>query len=111
MVDWLSVDLTDHDSLRLWLAIWGMAAVDDELGGIVSAWYQAYIETFSGLLQEIFPQLANTRAMEAATTITAQFDGLMIVLLLGGPSPKIMADVSNNINTIIDKIIEACSDS
>ena len=111
MVDWLGVDLTDHDSLRLWLAIWGMAAYDEELGGVVSAWYQAYIETFSGLLQKIFPQLANTRAMEAATTITAQFDGLMIVLLLGGPDPKIMADVANNINTIIDKIIEACSDS
>jgi AcrR family transcriptional regulator len=111
MVDWLGVDLTDHDSLRLWLAIWGMAAYDEELGGIVRAWYQAYIKTFSGLLQKIFPQLGNTRAMEAATTITAQFDGLMIVLLLGGPDPKIMADVTNNINTIIDKIIEACSDS
>ena len=109
MVDWLISDLTDEPTLRLWLSIWGMAAFDEELAEIVRVWYHDYTQTFSELLREVFPQLNNDQAIEAATTITAQFDGLMIVLLLGKPSPNTLAAVERNINSIITKIVDVTS--
>ena len=109
MVDWLISDLTDEPVLRLWLSIWGMAAFDEELAEIVVTWYHDYTQTFSELLREVFPQLNNDQAIEAATTITAQFDGLMIVLLLGKPSPNTLAAVERNINSIIFRIVDVTS--
>ena len=109
MVDWLISDMTDKPTLRLWLSIWGMAAFDEELAEIVSTWYHDYIMTFSELLQEVFPQLNDDQAIETATTITAQFDGLMIVLLLGRPDQKTLEAVERNINSIITKIVDVTS--
>ena len=109
MVDWLISDLTDEPVLRLWLSIWGMAAFDEELAEIVVTWYHDYTQTFSELLREVFPQLNDVQAVEAATTITAQFDGLMIVLLLGKPSPATLAAVERNINSVIAKIVDVTS--
>jgi len=109
MVDWLISDMTDKPTLRLWLSIWGMAAFDEELAEIVSTWYHDYIMTFSELLQEVFPQLNDDQAIETATTITAQFDGLMIVLLLGRPDQKTLEAIERNINSIITKIVDVTS--
>lgn len=106
MVRYLIGDVTKEDTLRLWLSIWGMAAHDEEISEIVSVFYRSYIETLSKLLQEVFPSLDTDRANEAATAITAQFDGLLVVLLIGKPKRKTVANIKRNIDAIITRIID-----
>lgn len=106
MVSYLIGDVTKEDTLLLWLPIWGLAAHDEEISEIVSVFYRTYIGFLSTLLQEVFPGLDADRADEAATTITAQFDGLLVILLIGKPKRKMVANVKRNIGAIITRIID-----
>jgi len=106
MVRFLIRDVTKEETLRLWLAIWGMAAHDEEIAKMVSVFYRTYIEGLSKLLQEVFPQLDTERTDEAATAMTAQFDGLLVVLFLGKPKQQTVAGIKRNIGTIITRIID-----
>ena len=106
MVRFLLSDVTNKDTLNLWVAIWGMAAHDEELAKMVGVFYRTFIEGLSVALREIFPRLERDRAIETATLITAQFDGLLIVFLLGKPQRKTIAGIKRNFGTVVTRIID-----
>lgn len=106
MVRFLIIDVSNVRTLRLWLSIWGMAAHDRQMAAIVSEWYGSYIDSLADLLRHVFPNLSTDQAYDAATSITAQFDGLMVVLQIGKPKSRAIARVKRNISSTITGIIE-----
>jgi AcrR family transcriptional regulator len=107
MVRYLMTDILNERTLKLWLSIYGMATHDDEMAEMVSDRYRFYIDLLAGYLQVVFPDLDNDRAYDAATCITAQFDGLMIVLQIGKPKRTAIARIKRNIDVIVTQIITA----
>ncbi len=107
MVRFLLADVTSKDTLNLWVAIWGMAAHDEELAKMVSVFYLTFIDGLCASLREIFPQLGKDRATELATLITAQFDGLLIIFLLGKPKLKTIAGIKRNFGAVVTRLIDA----
>lgn len=107
MVRYLMTDILNERTLKLWLSIYGMATHDDEMAEMVSDWYRFYIDSLAGYLQKVFPDLDGERAYDAATCITAQFDGLMIVLQIGKPKRRAIARIKRNIDIIVTQIITA----
>lgn len=106
MVRFLISDVSNVRTLRLWLSIWGMAAHDQQMAAIVSEWYRSYIDSLADLLRDVFRDLSTDQAYDAATSITAQFDGLMVVLQIGKPKSRAIARVKRNISSTITGIIE-----
>lgn len=106
MVRFLISDISNVRTLRLWLSIWSMAAHDRQMAKIVSEWYRSYIESLAGLLRDVFPDLTAEQAYDAATSITAQFDGLMVVLQIGKPKNRAIARIKRDISSTITGIIE-----
>lgn len=105
IVNFLLQDITRQQTLYLWLSIWGMAAHDKEIAGMLSAWYRSYIEILSTLLKEIAPDISTKQAEEAAVVLTAQFDGLMVVLSLGNPKQSTIANLKANLVKTVARII------
>ncbi|MEX0706696.1 MAG: TetR/AcrR family transcriptional regulator [Woeseia sp.] len=106
MVSFLISDISNVRTLRLWLSIWGMAAHDQQMAKIVSDWYRSYIDSLAGLLRDVFPDLSTENAYDVATSITAQFDGLMVVLQIGKPKSRAIARIKRDISSTITGIIE-----
>ena len=107
IVNFLIKDITKQQTLYLWLPIWGMAAHDKEIAKMLSSWYRAYIEILSTLLKETAPNISKEQAEEAAVVITAQFDGLMVVLSLGKPKQSTITDLKKNLVKTITRIINS----
>lgn len=105
MVRYLISDITKEKTLRLWLSIWGIAAHDPELSEMLSDWYRTYVDSLSRLLREVFPSLDKEQSLEAAASITAYFDGLLVLLQIGKPRRKTVAGIRRNIDAIVMRII------
>lgn len=105
IVNFLIKDISKQQTLYLWLPIWGMAAHDQEIAGMINAWYRSYINILSALLKEIAPNISTEQAEEAAVVLTAQFDGLMVVLNLGKPKQSTIANLKRNLVKTIARII------
>lgn len=107
MVRYLTTDISKEKTLWLWLPIWGMAAHDPEISEIVSLFYRSYIDALAQLLRDVYPDLDEQLANEAATSMTAYFDGLLVVLQIGKPKRKTIAGIKRNIDAVVTRIIEA----
>jgi AcrR family transcriptional regulator len=105
IVNFLIRDITSNDTLLLWLPIWAMAAHDKEISKMISAWYRSYIKTLSSILQDALPDISREHADESAVLITAQFDGLMVMLCLGKPRKDTVARLKKNLSETISRII------
>lgn len=110
MVDYLMTDIRNERTLKLWLSIYGMATHDEEMAEMVSEWYRSYINSLAGYLQKVFPSLDNDRAYDAAVCVTAQFDGLMVVLQVGKPKRSAITRIKNNIDAVVTRIINAAGE-
>jgi len=111
MVRYLMTDILNERTLKLWLSIYGMAAHDEEMAEMVSEWYRSYIDSLAGYLQNVYPDLDRDRAYDAATCVTAQFDGLMVVLQIGKPKRQSIARIRRSIDAIVTRVIDAHSGS
>ncbi|MDX1482542.1 MAG: TetR/AcrR family transcriptional regulator [Woeseiaceae bacterium] len=109
MVRYLMTDILNERTLKLWLSIYGMAAHDEEMAEMVSEWYRSYIDSLAGYLQNVYPDLDRDRAYDAATCVTAQFDGLMVVLQIGKPKRQSIARIRRSIDAIVTRVIDAHS--
>ena len=89
-IAFLLTDIQSETTLRLWLAIWAMAAYDEEIRSITGRFYRRYVRTLSASLLRAAPSLDRKRAEETAWLITSQIDGLMAVLSLGQPAEALL---------------------
>jgi len=107
MVRYLISDISTEETLRLWLSIWEMAVHDREIYKTVNRFYRSYIDALSKLLMQVYPELDADQAEEAATSMTAYIDGLMVVLQIGKPRRKSVAAVKRHIDATVTRIINA----
>ncbi len=105
IVNFLFKDIIDEQTLFLWLSIWGMAAHDEEISMMIRSWYRAYMETLSSLLCDAVPDISKEKADEAAVIITAQFDGLMVILNLGKPKRSTITRLKKNLVKTVSRIL------
>lgn len=107
MVHYLIGDVATAKTLRLWLSIWDMAVHDPEVSRTVGRFYRTYVDALAKLLQQVYPSLDADRAGEVAVSMTAYFDGLMVVMQVGTLRRKNLADVKRHVHATITRIIDA----
>ena len=107
MVHYLIGDVATDQTLRLWLSIWDMAVHDPEVSRTVGRFYRTYVDALANLLRQVYPSLDADRAGEVAVSMTAYFDGLMVVMQVGRPRRRSLASVKRHVHATVTRIINA----
>jgi AcrR family transcriptional regulator len=110
MVKYLLGDIKSHQTMRLWFAIWGMAAHDAGIARVTSNWYQVYIKTLSGLIEDTIPEADRQQAEEMACFITSLFDGLLVLLSIGKPPRALVRRLDRQIHQTVRQILSVRND-
>ncbi|MDO8863825.1 TetR/AcrR family transcriptional regulator [Haliea sp. E1-2-M8] len=106
IVTFLLSDVKSRSTLFLWLAIWGMAAHDQEIQAITGRFYRKYVDILSSFLLSASPDLKADKAQEIAWLITSEFDGLMVVMRFGKPKRVVLKNLESNLARYICDMLE-----